>query len=98
MPTYVYAVILPDGSDGEIFEVEQRMSDPPLETHPESGAPVRRLITPPRVLGKYSEQSMKNAIADDQKLGKMGFTKYVRAGNGKYEKRAGKGPDRISAD
>ena len=45
MPTYVYAIIRPDGSDGETFEVFQRMSDPPLEKHPETGQPVRRVLS-----------------------------------------------------
>ncbi len=35
---------------------------------------------------------------DDKKLDKMGFTKYVKAGDGFYEKRAGKGPDVIHRD
>src|SRR5262245_53435459 len=30
MPTYVYEVINADGSGGEVFEIDQRMSDPPL--------------------------------------------------------------------
>ena len=47
MPTYVYVEILEDGSDGAPFEVMQKMSDPPLETHPESGRPVRRVPTMP---------------------------------------------------
>jgi len=37
MPTYLYAVVMPDGTDGEHFEVFQRMSEPALERHPESG-------------------------------------------------------------
>lgn len=34
----------------------------------------------------------------DKKLDAQGLTKYVKMGDGKYEKRAGKGPDVISAD
>ena len=41
---------------------------------------------------------MNKSVADDKKLDKMGFTKYVKAGDGVYEKRAGKGPDVISRD
>ena len=33
-----------------------------------------------------------------QKLDKLGLTKYVKAGDGMYEKRSGKGPDLISRD
>jgi predicted nucleic acid-binding Zn ribbon protein len=36
MPTYVYQVITDDGSEGEVFEVVQRMADAPLKTHPET--------------------------------------------------------------
>jgi hypothetical protein len=41
---------------------------------------------------------MAKSVADDKKLDKLGFTKYVKSGDGTYEKRAGKGPDVISRD
>ena len=41
---------------------------------------------------------MARSVADDKKLDRLGFTKYVKAGDGTYEKRAGKGPDVISRD
>ena len=41
---------------------------------------------------------MAKSVADDKKLDRMGFTKYVKAGDGHYEKTAGKGPDVISRD
>ena len=46
MTTYIYETI-PKNSDEEPrrFEVQQKMSDPPLETDPESGLPVKRVIT-----------------------------------------------------
>jgi predicted nucleic acid-binding Zn ribbon protein len=46
MPTYVYETI-PGSPDEEPrrFEVFQRMSDEPLTHEPESGEPVRRIIT-----------------------------------------------------
>ena len=98
MPTYVYEVITSDGSDGEQFEIFQGMSDAPLTSHPESGLPIRRVFLPPAIGGKWSESAMNKSVADDKKLDKMGFTKYVKAGDGFYEKRAGKGPDVISRD
>lgn len=97
MPTYVYQVINDDGSEGETFEIFQKMSDAPLTQHPQSGKPVRRVITAPHVAGNWSDASMKNKLSD-KNLDRLGFTKYQRAGDGKFEKRAGKGPDVISAD
>ncbi len=93
MPTYVYATIQPDGSDGEMFEVFQRMSEPPLERHPATGAPVRRVIVPPNV----------QTMTDKTRFGKsnlerLGFTKYERKGSGYFEKSACYGPSAISAD
>lgn len=98
MPIYVYEVITEDNSDGEQFEIFQNMADAPLTKHPESGKPVRRVFLAPAVGGKWSESAMGKSVADDKKLDKMGFTKYVKAGDGFYEKRAGKGPDVISRD
>nr|VFJ48415.1 MAG: hypothetical protein BECKDK2373B_GA0170837_102043 [Candidatus Kentron sp. DK]VFJ51241.1 MAG: hypothetical protein BECKDK2373C_GA0170839_103138 [Candidatus Kentron sp. DK] len=46
MPTYVYETIPEDPSTTpRRFEMEQRMSDDPLHTDPESGLPVRRVIS-----------------------------------------------------
>ena len=46
MPTYTYETI-PQPSDAEPlrFEVRQSMLDDPLRVHPETGEPVRRVIT-----------------------------------------------------
>ena len=97
MPTYVYQIINEDGSEGETFEIFQKMSEAPLTKHPETGKPVRRVITAPHVAGNWSDSSMKTKLSD-KNLDRLGFTKYQRAGDGKFEKRAGKGPDTISAD
>jgi hypothetical protein len=35
------------------------------------------------------------SIKDDRKLEQMGFTKYVKSGNGTYEKVCGTGPSMI---
>lgn len=40
MPTYVYR-----REDGTTFEIEQRITDDPLDTCPETGQPVERVIT-----------------------------------------------------
>ena len=41
MPIYVYETIENSGQPGRRFDVLQRISDPPLETDPKSGRPVR---------------------------------------------------------
>lgn len=99
MPTYIYQVLNPDGSDaeGQTFEHVQKMSDPPLTHHPQDGRPVRRIIQPPNIAGNWSESAAKSKLSD-KNLDRLGFTKYQRSGDGKFEKRAGKGPDRLSAD
>jgi predicted nucleic acid-binding Zn ribbon protein len=98
MPLYLYEVVNPDDSPGEQFEVFQRMADEPLTKHPQTGQPVRRVLCAPAIGGKWSEGAMNRSVADDKKLDRLGFTKYVKAGDGIYEKRAGKGPDVISRD
>lgn len=93
MPTYVYAIVNEDGSDGETFEVFQKMSDPPLTTQPETGRPVRRVIVPPMI-----SDASKRDMLSNRNLDRLGFTKYENAGDGRFEKKAGGGPDVISAD
>mgnify|MGYP006254185533 FL=1 len=46
MPTYVYETIpeFPDEAP-QRFEIQQRMMDAPLKRHPETGVPVRRVIS-----------------------------------------------------
>ena len=98
MPLYQYEVILKSGDSGEQFEVFQSMAEEPLTKHPQSGEPVRRVLQAPAIGGKWSESAMNRSVADDKKLDRLGFTKYVKSGDGTYEKRAGKGPDVISRD
>jgi predicted nucleic acid-binding Zn ribbon protein len=45
MSTYTYESIPADGAAPTRFEVVQSMNDRPLETHPDTGEPVRRIIT-----------------------------------------------------
>src|SRR5437764_339553 len=97
MPTYVYQTTNEDGSDGEVFELFQKMAEPALTAHPQNGKPVRRLIQPPIIPGNWSDHASKQKLSD-KNLDRMGFTKYQRAGDGKFEKKAGKGPNVISAD
>lgn len=45
MATYVYETIPKNPKDKpRRFEVEQKMSDPPLKVEPKTGVPVRRVI------------------------------------------------------
>jgi hypothetical protein len=42
MPTYVYETVSPTP---ERFEIRQGFNDPALTTHPQTGVPVRRVIS-----------------------------------------------------
>ena len=50
MPVYVYKNLI----TGETFELQQRMSENALTTHPETGEPVKRLIQPVGIAFKGS--------------------------------------------
>lgn len=97
MPIYVYEVLNQSGQVIETIEMLQSMSEPPLTHHPETGQSVRRVLTAPNVTGKWSDGKM-GASLSDKNLEAKGFTKYVKSGDGRYEKAVGKGPDTISAD
>ena len=47
MPTYIYEIVPDAGTNRETerFEVRQSMSEAPLTTHPDTGRPIRRVIT-----------------------------------------------------
>jgi len=90
MPIYVYEVILPDGSSGEVFEIQQSMQDEPLQRHPQSGQPVRRVYQAPNLTSRYSEGATR-AKLDTKNIEKAGFTKYERDKlTGQYHRTAGK--------
>jgi hypothetical protein len=97
MPTYVYEVVKKNGVGGERFEVIQPMSAEPLTKHPIDGKPVRRVITGFMIAGKWSDMGAQEKLSD-KNLDRIGFTKYVRSGDGHYEKTAGKGPKQISGN
>ncbi|AWT36696.1 FmdB family transcriptional regulator [Deinococcus actinosclerus] len=50
MPTYLYKNL----ETGEIYELQQSMRDEPYTTHPESGAPVKRVLARPGIAFKGS--------------------------------------------
>jgi predicted nucleic acid-binding Zn ribbon protein len=97
MPTYDYAVINQDGTLGERFEVFQSMSAEPLVEHPETGEPVKRMVSAPGLALNHSDASDKTKLSDSN-LDRLGFTKYQRSGDDTWDKTAGKGPDSISRD
>ena len=97
MPIYVYECINPDGTAGERFEIHQSMKEDPLTTHPETGAPVRRVFLPPNLATRYTPGQTKERL-DNKRLEKTGFTKYEKdRTTGKYHRVAGKaGPEVIN--
>ena len=90
MPIYVYEVITEDGDEGQVFEVVQRMSDPPLTEHPTTGQPVRRVIQPPNLPSKWTDRHAKKMLSNDN-VAAQGFTKYERSSDGGYHRTAGDG-------
>jgi len=98
MPVYSYQIINDDGTEGEIFEVMRKMSDPELKKHPDTGHKVKRIFTAPHIAG------LTNALHDqsrlsDKNLEKNGFTTYRKNGKGHYDRTTGSaGPEHISAD
>ncbi len=97
MPTYVYAVVNPDGTLSDHFECVQKMSEDALVQHPESGKPVQRVPQRPMLGGQHSTAADKRKTSDAN-LDRLGFTKYQKVGDGRYEKTAGAGPDTIKRD
>lgn len=91
MPIYVYVEQQPDGTEGEPFEVIQSVHDAPLTVHPESGLPVRRVLTSAHTPKPWGSRDKKVQLAD-RNIEKLGFTKYVKGPRG-YEKICGDGPD-----
>lgn len=95
MPIYVYETIPADGGETTRFEVMQRMSEPALSEHPQTGEAVRRIITAPALALNHSSGRERDVLSNDN-LSRHGFSRYERAGDGTYERTGGKtGPRRI---
>jgi hypothetical protein len=45
MPIYEYEILSQDGTPKGIFETTQKMSEPALTRHPETGEPMRRILS-----------------------------------------------------
>lgn len=85
MPTYEYQAR--DKSRAcdycaQSFEVDQRMSDPPVERCPKCGSPVKRVISQFSVATGPSTKS----LLSDSNIKRHGFTKLVNEGGGKFRK------------
>lgn len=68
------------------FHRRQRVADARLETCPECGAPVRRVISAPGLARPAPS-------IDEKNIGDKGFTQYRKLEKGVYEKTVGKGPE-----
>jgi hypothetical protein len=97
MPLYVYETT-DESRPREQYEFLQGMSDPPFSKHPETGVAIRRVVAAPSLPGRPISMSTEQALKD-KNLDRLGFTKYVKTGDGSYEKRAGAaGPDYLQRD
>jgi putative FmdB family regulatory protein len=90
VPIYEYEHIGEKGpSCDDPIEVMQSISEDALESCPECGNPVHRIV---------SQASFAFPISlNPDKTSKQGFTTYKRTGHGTYEKAAGEGPDTLDA-
>ncbi|WP_395088957.1 FmdB family zinc ribbon protein [Armatimonas sp.] len=83
MPTYTYRCDDPCQTCGGTQEVFQRMSDAPLTQCQECDKALRRVVSLPL------RAVVNSGNLSDSNIEAKGFTKYVRAGKGRYEKVAG---------
>ncbi len=72
MPIYKYVTIEVDGSEGEIFEVEQNITSPILVSHPENGKRVKRIYDSPNINKDYTPGKEKS-LSDMTRIKKAGF-------------------------
>ena len=83
MPIYEYEYIDSEGPNGEsVIEIFQGINDEPLTVCPETGKPIRRLISAP-------SRPPTHGVPNNKRLGELGFTKYEKKGKGYYERVAG---------
>lgn len=80
MPTYVYKNL----ENGEIYEFKQSMRDAPFTHHPETGVPVKRVLSAPGIAFRGSGFY----VNDSRKGGKEGGGE-APAASGSKDKAAG---------
>lgn len=88
MPYYDYAPTSGqcDRCNG-VFEVFQRIAEDKLTHCPTCQQPCERLISAATIGGKYS--------TSNSRVKELGMTKYVKAGDGVYERAAGSGGPKV---
>ncbi len=80
------------GQCEERFETLQGINDSPLTKCPDCGKACHR------VFSTFSTGSSSGDVLSNKNLESHGFTKYERAGKGRYEKKFGEGPGLISGE
>ena len=82
MPLYDYAPVSGrcDKCNGR-FEVYQKLADEKLTHCPTCNQACERVVSAPALGGKYS--------TSDSRVKQLGMTKYVKAGDGVYERTVG---------
>lgn len=90
MPIYEYEATSEEPCDHcrQRFEVYQGFSDKPLKKCPQCGGKVERVFSTPSIHGAGRSAE----VLSNKNLAEKGFTRYQKAGDGVYEKTAGKGP------
>ena len=88
MPLYDYAPTSGrcDKCNGR-FEVFQRLADAKLTRCPTCNQPCERVISAVALGGKYS--------TSNSRVKELGMTKYVKGGDGVYERAAGTGGPKV---
>lgn len=72
MPIYKYITIEDDGSEGEIFEVEQAANSDILKTHPENGKKVKRVYESFNLNTEYTK-GKEQKLSDPKYIKSKGF-------------------------
>lgn len=88
MPLYLYEILDDEGRITGRFEVMQRLADPALGTHPETGQPVRRAIVAPALTLRHASVHSRDLMSDKH-LANKGFTRYEKGSDGQYVRTGG---------
>jgi hypothetical protein len=95
MPVYTYEILNADQQPTGCVELIQPMAAPQLDRHPVTGERIRRIITAPNIVTRYSDRQIRKPLSNEN-LERHGFSKYEKVGTGQYVKTAGKeGPSTL---